>query len=365
LADRLPGQGDLTLPPKDLDRASEDPLAIRRVDTPAHPDRMETLEWLIQAPPGRYLWLRIRLGGTSRRGPSLFGIRATFPRPSMLDFLPAYWRSDAEGADATERALALFESFTTQMDQGIDSLVHLFDPDLVPADALPWLASFMALTFDDRIGESVRRQLLSEIAILYRQRGTLPGLTRLLSILAQARVQIVEGYRLRRPTAAFIDESAVGPGLEIGGGEGALALLELDPWEQALVASHGRLRIRRAMDDSPCPAEDPPVPFDESPLMSFYRRHAHRFTVILPIPCDAELESVIELATEMNKPAHTIHRLCWIDTGYRIGSSSLVGISSLGEATGPTPAVLGEATLTTFTTIHHASDDRRYRTFHT
>ena len=60
------------------------------------------------------------------------------------------------------------------------------------------------------------------------------------------------------------------------------------------------------------------------------RRHAHRFTVIVPrARCDT-LAAVLDLAIERNKPAHTLHRLCWLDAGFRVGSASLVGISHLG-----------------------------------
>jgi phage tail-like protein len=363
---------DRPLPPSRIQRPSEDPLADERSKQPAPPEPMRTLEYLITAPPGRYLWLRLRLHGTRRRGPELFALRASFPRPSLLDYLPAYWRADPEGAEATDRALALFEAFTTELDERTDALVHLLDPRLAPAEALPWLATFLALAFDDRVGEAVRRQLLGEIAVLYRQRGTLPGLTRLLGILARAPVQIVEGFRLRRPTAAFLGSSPIGPGLELGGDEGPLGFAGAEGWERALLGEHAALLARRAGEDDPCPPDPLPKPLGEpepaerlvaDPLLGFYRRHAHRFTVIVPLPCDRELEAVLEQAVEAHKPAHTLHRLCWVDAGFRIGRSSLVGIARIGEGAEPAPAVLGEASITAFSTIHRGRADGRYPRF--
>lgn len=375
-ADPRAGHADLPLPPHGVERPSEEPLAAWRSELPAPPDAMQTLEHLITAPPGRYLWLRIRMDGTRRRGPRLFALRASFPRPSLLDFLPAYWRADPEGGDATERALALFEALTTELDRRTDALVHLLDPALTPAEALPWLAGFVALAFDDRVGEAVRRQLLAETTMLYRQRGTVPGLARLLSILARAPVQIVEGFRLRRPTAAFVGTSMVGPGLELGGTESAFDLTGAEDWEIALLGAHAALQVRRAAEEEPCPPGPLPNPLDEppdasgpandlepDPLLAFYRRHAHRFTVIVPLPCDAELRAVLELAIEANKPAHTIHRLCCVDAGWRIGRASLVGISLLGPTEGPAPAVVGDATLSTFTSLHQTDHDPGPRLF--
>jgi len=363
LADARQAQADQALAGGVAERPSEDPLAATRGKPAKPPAGMCTHELLITAPPGRYLWLRVHLAGTRRQGPALFALRATFPRPSLLDYLPAYWRSDPEGADATERALALFEAWTTEMDQRIDVLPTLLDPRLVPADALPWLASFLALGFDARVREGVRRQLLQEIAELYRARGTVPGLTRLLSILAEAPVQIVENFRLRRPTAAFVGDAWVGPGLEIGGTESLLAAAGLDDWERELAGEHAALLLRRATEATPCPARPPADPLPGDPQIAFYRRHAHRFTVIVPRACDATLAEVLELAVETAKPAHTLHRLCWLDAGYRVGSASLVGLSHLGPVDRSRPAVLGDAVLSTFTTLHRGGREDRYPYF--
>lgn len=356
--DRLAARADVAPAGHVGARPSDDPLAAWRRPAAAAPAGMVTLEYLLTAPPGRYLWLRLRLSGTRRQGPALFALRASFPRPSLLEHLPAYWKSDPEGADGTERALALFEGWTTTMDQRIDVLRHLLDPSLAPADALPWLASFLALSFDDRIGERVRRTLLAAIAGLYRERGTVPGLTRLLSILAEAPVRIVEGFRLRRPTAAFVGDGLLGPGLELGGREGAGEFAAAADQERELADAHAALMLRRALADAPCPADDPPAPLAGGPLLAFYRRHAHRFTVIVPRARTDTLAAVLETAIERNKPAHTVHRLCWLDAGYRVGSASLVGISHLGPRARATPAVLGRAALSASSTVHHGRDER-------
>ena len=363
LADPRPAHADRPLADSVAERPSQDPLANQRQHSAVPPAGMRSHEFLITAPPGRYLWLRIRLAGTSRQAPALFALRATFPRPSLLDYLPAYWRSDPEGADATERALALFEGWMTELDQRTDVLPALLEPRLVPAEALAWLASFLALGFDARVREGVRRQLLQNIATLYRQRGTVPGLTRLLGILAEAPVQIVEGFRLRRPTAAFVGSALVGPGLEIGGSESPLGATDGDAWARELAREHTALLLRRATEERPCPARTPDDPLPEDALIGFYRRHAHRFTVIVPRACDASLGAVLELAIETHKPAHTVHRLCWLDAGYRVGSASLVGISHLGPVSRPTPAVLGSAVLSTFTTLHRGRREDRYPYF--
>jgi phage tail-like protein len=359
-------QADIPDPPERIVRPSEDPFAQER-STAIAPWPQLTLEGLIKATPGRYLWLRIRLTGTERRSPAVLAVRASFPRPSLLDSLPAYWRADPIAADATTRALALFEGWYTETDARITILRELAEPDLAPPEALDWLASFVAITFDQRIDEAVRRQLLSEACWLYERRGTTPGLTRLLSILAQAPVIIVESFRQRRQAGAFIGASAsvVGPGLQLGDDEAGSAAE--DPADVALERDYTALLLRRAAairadGGEPCPADDPPYPLETDPYARFVRRFAHRFTVVLPCARTDTLEGVIQDAVEANKPAHTLHDLCWLDAGFRLGASSLVGLSRLGETPCFEPGLLGAAVLGVSNTLGRYEPDGRFRT---
>jgi phage tail-like protein len=321
---------------------------------------METLEWLVSTPPGRYLWLRLHLEGDGRRSPVLYGLRVSQPRPPMLERLPAFWRADPEAGERSERLLALFEGPLTELEHRSESLLRLFLPALTPAEALPWLAGFLALTYHDQVPEPVRRQLLAEIASLYRQRGTRPGLERLLSILAEAPVVIVEAFRLRRRTAALLGESSVlGPALELGGREAALGLdpLAIDPVaigasgdeEERMALAHGALLATRASERSagrsPCPSTDPPSPLATDPLRRWFRQRAHRFTVLVPRCRTAALEVVLEQALQAHKPAHTLHQFCWIEAGYCLAQGVRVGLHRLGPSSRASPPVLGQALL--------------------
>jgi hypothetical protein len=48
------------------------------------------------------LWLRIVLRGARRRSPAIAALRVTFPRPSILDHLPSFWRNDPSSAKVME-----------------------------------------------------------------------------------------------------------------------------------------------------------------------------------------------------------------------------------------------------------------------
>jgi phage tail-like protein len=332
---------------------------------PPAPSGTETLEGLLKNQPGRYLWLRLTLTGTRRRSPALLAVRATFPRPSLLDHLPAFWRADPDAALAMDHALSLFEGFLTELDGRIDGLRHLFDPRLCPPEALDWLASFVALVFDPRLSESTRRVLLAEIVPLYRKRGTVPGLARLCSIIAECNVDIVEGFRQRRRTVGFLGEGVgvetgaiLGQGYQLGSGGDAPD----EDWEQALQAAHeAQLELREAAPAGTlfCPPEPPPAPLDADPVVSFVRRTAHRFTVVVFRGCDSALADVLETAVERHKPAHTLHQLCWLEAGFRLGVTTYVGFGTrLAGVEGFTPAVLGESPLGAPNLLSEASPSR-------
>jgi phage tail-like protein len=81
----------------------------------------------------------------------------------------------------------------------LDRIHTYFDPlgeaktgERSPAEFLPWLASWVALSLRDDWEEEVRRRFISEIVPLYRQRGTKAGLKKLLELYTNEEVEIYE-----------------------------------------------------------------------------------------------------------------------------------------------------------------------------
>ena len=295
--DRRPGWSDRPFPP--LERPPFD-----------------TLEGLLPTWPGRFLRLRIELIGTRRASPTLHGIRATLPRPSLLDWLPATWRQDTDtkpnfkspnmtGWGRLERLLALFEGPLTELEARADALPTLWDPSATPADVLPWLAGLIGWTLDTRLGDAGRRRLLIEAASLHRQRGTVPGIRRLCSILADCEVQVVESFRHRRQLGAVLGREAAGPhdtpGAVLGPG------------------------MTLAEGESGDPGE-------------WYGTYAHRFSVNLYRDPDPDLAAMVQRAVEEYRPAHTEFEIRWLGSGLRLGSGSFVG---LGTVPGPSEQQIG------------------------
>jgi hypothetical protein len=172
----------------------------------------------------------------------------------------------------------------------------------------------LGLSVDVSEASGERLAFMAETAALWRQRGTIPGLTRLLSILAEAPVQVIEAFRLRRETSAILgaaDWGVLGPGLQLGGEEGPEPVSG-EPWEQKLQQEHLALMLRRmavrAEGDTPCPEADPSMPLDPDPVIAFasgwmnIRQRAKAGGIELPLILSdhADWDELTQTVTEVN-----------------------------------------------------------------
>jgi phage tail-like protein len=103
-----------------------------------------------------------------------------------LEHLPAVFRADP----FVGRFLLAFEAVLTGSEDveqpGLERIAeHIpdyFDPLTAPREFLPWLAGWAALSVRADWDEDTTRGFIREVVPLYRQRGTLAGLKRMLEI---------------------------------------------------------------------------------------------------------------------------------------------------------------------------------------
>lgn len=243
-------------------------------------------EGMVLSPPGRFLWLRITLRGTDRVTPYVRGLRAYYPRPSYLRLLPGVYREDSRAAEFLDRFLSIFEVFHSELDAVRDHLPMLFNPLTTPSEALDWLAGWLGLVLDPRWPENKRRNLVAAAARLYRQRGTLAGLTEFLSIYLDQPFRILESFRLRGGGGWYLgtDRSRGGSVLGVG------------------------MKIQE--------------PVDPDPL-------AHHFELAIVGSLTTEQSVIVKQILDLERPAHTHYRLCIVQDTMSVGQRALLGISTL------------------------------------
>ncbi len=287
-------------------------------------DPFETWEApLLQAPLlaqpalGRYLWLTLELQGDTRATPRVRALRAEHPGHDLVQRLPRVFSQEPEAASFLQRYLTPLEGALLDLEARAAQRHVLLDPRATPEELLPWLASFVGLALDGRLTPDARRTLVAEAVTLFRFRGTLFGLRRLLEIALGVRVLIVEHWRLRGLGATRLGSGSepaapvVGAGFRVGG---ALA----DPADSPRA---------QAADDA-------------------FRTHAHRFSVIVPAPLSAEREALARDLLDAHRPAHTLYELCTVEGGMRVGLGLLLELTSVvGPSAGFRPLLLGAAVL--------------------
>jgi len=113
---------------------------------------------------------------------------AVYGKGKYLQYLPELYDSD----EFTSRFLMLFESFWKPISQQIDQMEYYFDPDITPAEFVPWLASWVGLPLDSSLPMERMRAMLKQAIMLFQCRGTYQALQTYLEIYTNGKVAIKE-----------------------------------------------------------------------------------------------------------------------------------------------------------------------------
>ena len=313
----MPTRPELSpLPPTTLVPAPEEPVTgtlHRRatgIEQPwrrrAHDDPFETYEAPARTGPGRYFWVTLELAGNGRVSPRVRSLRVERESHDLLRRLPRVYADDAPAANFLTRYLAICEGLLGDFDARASARHTLIDPWSAPEELLPWLASFIGLVLDERLATLAKRRLIEDGIMLFRLRGTIPGLARMLEIVTGTPPVIVEHWRLRGLGGALIggtgelaSRSVLGLGFRIGGAIG-------EPGEVAVAGGQG----------------------------DAFGDHAHRFSVVVRAGLEAEQLALVRHLLEVHRPAHTLVDLCLVDAGMRVGVGLYAELTSMVGRTG-------------------------------
>ncbi|HJR25207.1 MAG TPA: phage tail protein, partial [Acidimicrobiales bacterium] len=283
---------------------------------PPRADELVTYEAGVLARPGRYLWVELELRGARRRSPRIEAIRVERPGHGLLDLLPRAWSRDETAASFAHRYLAPAEGVLHDLLARVEARHLLVDPRTTPRDALPWLASLVGLTLDERIPDERRRAIVAEAVWLFARRGTVPGLARLLELALGGPVLVIERFRLRGLGTVAVGEAA-------------------DPASWAVVGAGFRVGGAVA-DPSDHDETGPSLPPDAFELS------AHRFAVVVPGCLDDDATALLRDLLEVHRPAHTVVDVCTAAHGTRVGVGDHLGLTTLvGIGSAFEPLVVG------------------------
>lgn len=244
---------------------------------------LNSLDFLIQQPPGRYLFLRLRLTGDGFKTPRVQRIRLDFPRRTSLDQLPYIFRETPEAEDFSQRLLSLFDAFLENVDEMIERLPALLDAGGVPDEVLPWLGRYLDITMDPAWDAGRRRRILLAAPKLYRMRGTRDGMRAAIALVFDVD-PVIEELPVQRPWGA-VGGFRLAAGARLFGPSRWRFRLDRSRLGQAPIRSYGN------------PDRDP------------FNALAYRFRVRVPLHLDDETRRRMEALIEAQKPAHTVASL--------------------------------------------------------
>lgn len=345
-----------------LDQNSERAWLGSASGLPRRRDHCGLFEILIQKPvgdtrriTGRYLRIEVTLNGNNRATPALFALRVWGSRVAWRDrYLPAHMTvqegPQAAGSDFLDRFLSLFEGVLTPLEEEVAGAHRLTRPDTAPAHALDWIASWIGAEIDPALSENARRRLLTHSVQLWRRRGTLPGLHKVLEIVTEGGVSrgdlvVLEHHHLRRTFSTIL-------GVDLSDSENALT-----PWARRSGNSHlgstfflgdadrksfFALFRPELLDD---PLTTPSERADAAQaLQTFFDDHAFRLTVLIHADLPQPTRDVIARVIDREVPAHVIASIQDAPGSLVLALSSLVGVDTrLGPPKIADPLRIGTA----------------------
>lgn len=153
---------------------------------------------LLRNARGRYLWVKLELGGSETSTPCIDRMRIYFPRMSLLDYLPAVYQENEASREFLSRYLAIFGSMLDDMEEKIDNIAELFDAETVSGSVMDWLASWLGIAVDDNWDDATLRKLIIKAPYIFARRGTREALEMFLEIFTGVKPLIVEHFQFKQ-----------------------------------------------------------------------------------------------------------------------------------------------------------------------
>lgn len=313
-------------PPAPLHSDVQDPFHILD-KSPWHPLPLNSPQGIIPGNGEKFLWVGVHFMSEGKGTPTLKQIKLIFNHETYIKYLPAIYQRDSQQREIMERFLSLFESFFSNSEEGINNLSAYFDPEALPEEWLPWLASWLGLELNANWSVQKQRQAIGRAFESYAKQGTADGLREALQFFTAVDAVVIEPIRhanwwclpdISSETADYYNKTSI---------LGSTTMLVSAEAQGAVVGTTAIL--------------------DRSHLISqeeiggpLFERVAHQFSVYLYRSQINGEEHIAEIrdVIEAEKPAHTLYQLCIVEPTMRLGVQATIGLDSvLGAALPPKP----------------------------
>lgn len=288
-----------------------------------------------------FLFVAARFFSDRTSTPLLSQMRVEFDVESFMEYLPRIYREPSLArvervgevpnitpeSDFLKRLISLFQGLFEDVENEVDALERYFDPHAAPADALAWLATWLAVELDLGEPETRIRESIARAFRRYQWRGTVRGLR--LALLEDAGVHAT----ISEPISAGMVWSMSPPASCAGAPIGSRALLGADTRLTSMEPGGAVLGSTAELDHSYLITD---AQFGEPAFEGV----SNQFVVEVhsaEVNTEARRQ-LVKTIIEREKPAHTMYRLVITDPNMRTGFQSRIGVDSVVSGqSGPTP----------------------------
>ncbi len=291
------------------------------------------LDMLFRENTRRYLWVKIVLSTVDENlSPSINQMKVLYPRESYLRYLPAIYQENPIGQedpvsrDFLERFLSIFETVFYDLETRIYDIYKYFDPDMIDStDFLNWLASWLNIAVEDEWDDTIKRRFIRNAYMLYKQKGTLSGMEKLIETYTGKKPLIREPSRIGEPLVLDVGRNFI---------LGINSLLLKTPVRGFRLGEDSIIGMAALIDGDIFKVSGDP-----------FSSTAHWFTVVLDISLMDKTfnEKMLKRILDREKPAHTMYNLIVMgdmkgsseiyvgmntrmpDQHFRVGDNSIIG----------------------------------------
>ena len=267
---------------------------------------------------GRYLKIRVELSTLDeQKSPRFNKMTIYFSVPTYLRFLPEIYQENEQSKIFLEKFLCIFQTLFEETESKISSFIRHLDVGAAPDEFLPWLSSWLSLSFSEGWSSENARSFLEKAPDIFRKRGTKEGLVEILSIYLQNMAR--SNSRNQPPSHLQKDNSEKNnkdDNNSVAGKDYEDRLQRYGNYFLILEGKDELIELSKKIDD---PAIKDLIENNSTEVLPYY------FYVFLnPLLIDQVKAEEIKRIIEKEKPAHTIGIVRFLQKGSFPGNSSQI-----------------------------------------
>lgn len=150
---------------------------------------------LLYSLKGRYLWFSIEVVSYTSDNVNIESIKIEFPRNSFIRYLPEIYQDIGNDAFLS-RFIGVFESVYLDIEEKIDNMPRMFDPMIVDAEFLRWIAKWFSIKENHVLSEDKLRLLVKSAVKLYKIKGTKESIRNIVWLYTLCEAKIIEQFEV-------------------------------------------------------------------------------------------------------------------------------------------------------------------------